>query len=273
MISSGLQKIYPHKKDFSLIHSFGITTIDVQSLAENFSIFDGRVIPNQNEPDTRFTPALPPLPYGCVGETAAFDSGIQDGATYRPDVPYLQTAPFDTTAGRDIRAVLQTLIDKSVLIRGDGTVGPKRLAYFNVYGANNITDADAARIGVYINQNEKQGVWVGTFWYPEFEHPNADGSLPAPSFVMSAASMHCHLITGWKTINDVVYLEDISWQGNNYAAAGLDYISTDIYNALLAQPYTGAFRTTKMPSGGAIPIGMTAWVDHVVAYVRSLFNV
>ena len=270
-MKSGLLKIKPDRRDFSLLHSFSATVADVQSLPANFSIFDGRIIPNQELPDTRFNPPIPPLFYGCVGETAAFDSGIQDGVTYRPDTPYLQTAPFDNTTGRDIRTVLQTLIDKPVLITPDGTVGQKRTAYFNVYGANNITDFDAARIGTYINQNEKQGVWCGTYWYPEFEQP-IEGVLPSPSFDTSKASMHCHLITGWKTINGQVCLEDISWQGMDYANAGIDYITEPVYNALLEQPFTGSFRITKMPSGGAIPIGMTAWVDHVVAYVRQLFG-
>lgn len=275
MIKSGLNRIKPDRRDYSLIHSFGITAGDVDSLPDNFSIFDGQTIPNQELPDTRFDPPVPPLLFGCVGETAAFDSGIQDSEVYRPDTPYLATYPYTNTTGRDMRAVLETLRNNEVLLRQDGNKGPKRKAYFNVYGANKITDFDAARIGVWINQTEKQGVWAGTFWYAEFAAP-MNGILPLPSFKTTEATMHCHLITGWKTMNGKVYLEDISWQGENYGDRGKDYISEEIYNALLAQPYTAAFRVTKMDAAG-VPIGIQANIDHViyllVQFIRNKFGV
>lgn len=267
-MKSGLNRISPNRKDYSLLHTFGAITPAPDELPSSFSIFDGRTIPNQELPDSRFTPALPPLPMACVAETAAFDSGIQDNKVYNPEPIYRGTPGRE--GGRDIREVLQYLIDHGP----DGT--NKRTAYFNVYGAGAIDDFDAARIAVWINQVEKRGVWVGTYWYPEFSRPN-NGILPIPSYITATASGHCHLVTGWVEINGVIYLEDISWQGTDYANFGIDYISRENYNALLAQPFTGAFTITKLEGHSPVPIGYQALVDHVVyslnQFIKQLFHV
>lgn len=278
MIKSGLAKVIPDHKDYSILDTFkdhpvfGGVIADPTTLPDNFSIYDGREIPNQNADDTRFSFLIPPLPYGCTGETGAFDCGLQDNAVYNPQDLYLNTPPGGD-GGRDIRSMLQTLIDRGPRLP-DGTFGPKRLAYFNCYGSGKIDDFDAARIGLWINQQEKRGIYLGTFWYPEFENPDANGSLPMPtSFDMSIASLHCHLGVGWRVLNGVEEIQDLSWQGTDYANAGVDWIPRDLYNALMAQPYTGAFTATKMPSNTPIPIGYQAEIDHLVAYIRQLFSV
>lgn len=265
MIKSGLKKIRPYHRDLSLIHTlikYGATP-ELTSLPAIFSIYDGRSIPNQNQLDTRFIPAVRPLPEGCTAETITFDAGIQDGATYPPDDFYFATPPGTDNVGRDARVALQTAINRGFKLP-DGTIGAKRTAYFNCYGVGKIDDFDAARIGLWINQTEKRGVLAGTWWYAEYEQVGKDGILPLPSFNTSIASLHFHLITGWKTIGLDQYLEDISWQGEDYANAGIDYISREQYNALMAQPYTGAFTETKLQGMTPVPIGMQAYVDHVV---------
>lgn len=268
MIRQGLKKIVPDRRDYSLLHTFGATVADVQSLPTKFTIYDGRVIPNQNEPDTRFTPPVRALFEGCTAETGTFSCGLQDNALYRPDDLYDNTPPGTDGEGRDARLMLQTLITRGVK-SVDGTVGNKRVAYFNCYGAGPIDDFDAARIGIWINQSERRGVLIGTWWYPEFESVGADGVLPLPSFNIKNATLHFHLITGWDNKNGQDVLEDISWQGMNFGNAGLDYMTRAQYNALMAQPYTGAFTLTKMPSNTPIPIGWQAVVDHLIYYLRN----
>lgn len=275
---SGLDPVKADRRDYSLLPSikagaiYGATATDPKGLPDNFSIFDGRKIPNQLETDNRFNPPLDPLLFGCVGETAAFDAGIQDGAVYRPDVPYYNTPPYTNTSGRDMRVMLKALIDKEFLKTQEGTTGPKRTAFFNVYGAGKIDDFDAVRIALWINQNEKRGVWVGTWWYPEFNHVGRSGIIFSPSYNTTTASLHCHLITGWKTIKGQIYLEDISWQGEDYANVGFDYMSREIYNKLMTQPYTASFTQTKLGANAPVPIGMTAVVDHLVYWLLQLFR-
>ena len=82
-------------------------------------------------------------------------------------------------------------------LKPDGSFGPKRLAYFNCYGAGAIDDFDAARIGTYINQRERRGVFVGSWWY--FGSTFA-AEPPAPSFDIREAALHCYLVTGWKDV-------------------------------------------------------------------------
>lgn len=269
---NGLAKILPHPKDYSFLHSqrsFGALIPDPEGLPADFSIYDGRSIPDQDMLDTRFTPPLKQLHFGCTGETGAFESGLQDGELYDPEDLYDNTRPYVSTTGRDMRDMLDTLRNRGPR-KADGTFGPKRTAYFNVYGAGKITDADAARIALWINQSEKRGVYVGSYWYSEFARKDAKGSLPIPSFKTQYAPLHAHLVVGWRTLPDgTVELQDLSWQGDDY---GVCWIPSVLYNALLAQPFTGAFTTTKQTSGTPIPIGYRAVIDHLIYFVRELFR-
>lgn len=273
-MKSGLNKIYPHRKDKSLLHSFGATTFDTQGLPANFSVYGGQLIPNQDLPDTRFSPPLPPLPMACTGESTSFICSLEDTTKlFNPQFTYIHTPPGIDGEGRDIRAALQSAIDTG-LEDSNGVVGYKRLAYFNVYGAGAIDDYDACKIALWINQDEKRAVSVGSYYYSEFvENVPASGIAPTPSFNTSLASMHNWIVTGWTTINGVEYLETIPWIGMNYAANGKLYMSRAIYNGLMGQPWSGAFSITKVSSVTPVPIGYTAIIDHLIYFVRNLFGV
>lgn len=272
MIKQGLNKISPNRKDFSLLHSFGALDFDTKGLPATFSIFDGRVIPNQNELDERFSPASRPLPEGCTAETTTFIAGLEDGATYLPDAFYFATPPGTDNTGRDIRTALQTSIDIGFRSDRINPPGNKRTAYFNCYGSGKIDDYDATKIGIWINQQEKRGVSVGSWWYWGI-FAKGDGILPSPSFDISQATLHNWLVTGWVTIADVEYLECIPWCGMDSGNNGIVYISRVIFNALMGQPYTGAFTLTKVSSVTPIPIGYQAIIDHLVYFIRNLFGV
>lgn len=263
-LGSGLNKIAPHRKDKSFLHTYSAVVPDPKSLPEKFSIYDGRPIPSQIENDTRFTPPIPPLFNGCTGETGSFESGIQDGELYSPQDLYLNTSPGDA-GGRDIRAMLQVLCDRGPR-KADGNFGLKRSAYFNVYGAGKIDDTDAAKIALWINQEEKRGVYVGTWWYWG-SAPSA--VLDVPSFKRAEASLHCYLITGW----DGDDLEVIPWLGMTVGFGGKFKMSRVIYNALMAQPWTGAFTITKGGGMAPITIGVQAYIDHLVYFIKNLFGV
>lgn len=264
MIRNGLSKIAAHRKDYSLIHTFGATQFDVKGLPENFSIYDGRPIPNQNNFDDRFSPVLRPLPMGCTAETTTFIAGLEDGALYPPDDFYFATPPGTDGEGRDIRASLSTAKSRGFKLP-DGTIGAKKGDYFNCYGAGKIDDFDAVRIALWINQTEKRGVSVGSYFYPQFV--GVEGIVSVPSFNTTEASLHDWLVTGWKTIEGKEYLEAITWQGQM-----LQYYSREIYNALMQQPYTGAFTLAKTPPTGAVAVGYQAIIDHLVYFIRNLFS-
>lgn len=267
----GLDKIIPDTRDYSLLHTFAGTIPDPEGLPDRYSNYDGRAIPDQNADDARFPFLIPPLPFGCTGEAGAFDSGIQDKADYNPQDLYLNTPPRDPYSGRDIRKMLQTLIDRGPK-KIDGSFGPKRLAYFNCYGSGKIDDFDAARIALWINQFERRNVIVGTWWYQEFNSAGNDGILPEPSYQMAGAQLHCHLVTGFdKTYKDE-YVETIPWRGKQVGKDGLFYMPRSMYNALMRQPWTGAFTITKQPVSSPIPVGYMAVIDHLVYMVRNLWN-
>lgn len=279
MIPNACNLVLPDGRDFDLLRTAQVVPGDLATLPKNFSNYNGEVIPDQRLFDVRFSPPTRPLPNGCVAETGTFDAGIQDGRLYRPDWSYDRTPPYNDQWGRDMRVMLKHQINAG-LMDASGNVGNKRRAFFNVYGAGKITDFDAAKIALWINQTEKRNVWVAAWWYAEWEFLNNTGILPLPSFNIkngSGTTLHARLITGFdKTYKDE-YLEEISWQGMDIGHAGRDYISKDIYNASLAQPYTGAFTITKVPpTVPIVSVGVQAHVDHIVyalrQYVRDLFG-
>lgn len=274
MFQDALLKIWPHRRDKSFLHTYGATNFDTRGLPAQFSIYDGRAIPNQHLQDIRFSPPLPPLPLGCTGETTTFAAGLEDNALYDPVDFYHATPPGDDFEGRDIRTALQTAIERGFKLPS-GVIGAKRTAYFNCYGAGAIDDFDAVRIAIWINQSEKRGVSIGSYFYAEFLQ-TSNGSLPLPSFntKLPTTTLHNYLCTGWRTLQDgTEELELIMWVGENYGTKGLVYMSRTIYNALMQQPWTGAFTITKESGDAAVSIGITAYVDHLVYFIRQLFHV
>ncbi len=269
-MKSGLNLIYPNRKDYSLVHTFGGSTA---GLPDNFSIYDGRIIPDQDADG---------LPFACTAYATTFIAGLEDGTSYPIKDFYLATPPGDN-GGRDIRTALSVAKNRGFLLP-DGTIGAKKGDYYNCYGTGKIDDFDASRIGCWINQQEKRGVTVGSWFYPEFvvnfvqgsgggtTHPAQNGIVPTPSFNTTQASLHNWTVTGWKTINGILYLEAESWQGNF-----LQYFSREIFNALMKQPYSGSFTLAKTPITGPVPVGLTAYYDHIVyvlvQFIRNLYHV
>lgn len=269
----GLCKIHPDRKDYSLVHTFGALNT---GLPTSFSIYDGRIIPDQNELDDRFVPAVRPLPMGCTAESQTFAAGLADKQTYLPDDFYFATPPGTDGTGRDMRVSLQTAIDYGFKRQGSGIEDGRRKAYFNCYGAGGIDDFDAARMALWLNQSEKRAVSVGSWWYPNWTRNSVSrqtGILPLPSFNTKEATLHNWLVTGWGVIHGVDSLEVISWQGEDFGRHGICYISRAIYNALMAQPYTGAFTMTKLDGTTPVPIGYQAVIDHFIYWFRNLLKI
>lgn len=268
----GLCKISPHRKDYSLLHTFGAVLPDPQGLPSSFSIYDGRKIPHQGLLDDRFTPALRPIPVGCTAEMCTFNAGLEDDSLYDPVDFYFAVPPGKDGEGRHMRVALNTASTRGFLLP-DRSIGAKRAPYFNCYGAGPIDDFDAAKIALWLNQYQKVGVSAGVWWYYEFGSPEK-GSLPIPSFDTTRATLHAVLITGWRTLEDgTEELEILSWQGMDYGNAGRVYMSRTIYNAIMQQPWTGAFTQRALDGRTPTNIGVQAYIDHFVYWFRSTFNV
>ncbi len=270
---TGLRPIQPHKTDYDFLSSFGATTPDPEGLPENFSVYDGREVPDQNQDDQRFPFSIPALPQGCTAESGTFDSGIQDNDLYNPQDLYLHTPDYNPYTGRDIRAMFSTLKEHG-LLKADGTLTGNRSAYFNVYGSFRISDADAVRIAIWVNQYEKRSVYIGSWW--EWGN-NPQTILPEPTYLTKNGTLHCYLCTGWKTIDGTLYLEIIPWLGKNVGDSGKFYMDVSIYNKLMIMPYTAAFTVTKGDIANPVALGLQAHTDHViyslVQFIRNLFNV
>lgn len=271
-LRNGLCKIAPHRKDYSLLRTFGDVLPDPGGLPAHFSIYDGRPIPNQGTWDDRFTPALRPLPVGCTAEMCTYNAGLEDDALYNPVDFYFAIPPGTDGEGRDMRVALNTAATRGFLLPTGG-IGAKRAPYLNCYGSGQIDDFTAVKIALWLNQHYKVGVSAGMWWYYEFFNTK-DGSLPLPSFDTSRATLHAVLITGWRTLPDgTEELEIISWQGMDYGLKGLAYMPRATYNAIMQQPWTGAFVQAPLNGRDPITVGIQAYIDHFVYWFRNAFNV
>lgn len=284
MVKSGAEKLRPDRHDYSLLHTLGLVApwykrwftkplagVVNEGLPANFSIYEGQPIPNQAFPDDRFVPIVDVLDFGCTGESQTFAAGLADKQTYRPDDFYDNTPPGGRTMGRDMRKSLQTAIDRGFTTSPNIAPGNKRKAYFNCYGAGTIDDYTAAKIALWVNQAERRAVTIASWWY--WAKVPKTGIASLPSFNMDEATLHNYIATGWVTIKDVEYLECIGWVGMNFGKRGIIYISQPIYNALMRQPWTGAFTMTRDDGTAPLPIGWQAVVDHFIYWFRNRFGV
>lgn len=251
----GTGPVAKDKRDYDYHKTFG--TVSVPAFPENFSIDAGLTMPNQ-EADG--------LPFGCTSYTSSDLCTDEDGLTY-DDYSYLYhlTPPGTDSEGREMRAALSTICKYGPKNK-NGTVGPKRTAYFNIKASGIIDAFDAVRVAIYSTQDEKRGVSAATPWFGGFFGPIASTATFDPAY----ASWHNHAIKGWKTINGVPYLLSKPWQGPNYGDKGWVYFSREVWNQLMKIDGSAAFTLSKVAPGDIQTVGVE-WVRNLVAFLLSLF--
>lgn len=258
MIRHGANRSRADKKDYSYFRTHGwkfgglpTTLPDLE-----YSYLDGRPIPDQNQADTRFSPALIALPLGCTGEAQTFLKGLQDNALYNPKFTYDKTCLIENHGpeeGCDIRNSSKSLrvfgaqrVDETT---NEQAVQHKSGQTFSVDKAPGRDWFDSQRIAL---RNEKQGISVGTIWFSEWENPDPTGLL-SPTFVYDGNadeySWHNYAFTGEKVINGEPTLEVVSWQGENYAVKGIAYMNRATFNRAFDIYGTIALITAKALPG------------------------
>lgn len=212
--------------------------------------------PNQNDDNA---------PTECVGYTAADIMCDLFGLSFSPDWIYknalvLSNTP-PTTAGADPHKGLQSLVAFGGLLQMMAPISASLQgelmcanpanwpAYCSIASlqrvengtANVLGNGDAFTSILTAASSVNRGISVATPWVPEFETPNADGTVNTPDFTdIVFDDGHNWVAKGMKTINGVPHVMVKSHQGKNFGDKGWLYFNRETVNGLLAIEGTAA---------------------------------
>lgn len=259
-MKSGLKPIKKDHRDYDYHKTYGSSS--TPTLPDNYTVSQGWY-PNQAQADNSFTPRVPPLPYGCTDWTPCVVCGDEDGARYNPG--FIENFTHaNANVGGDIRVALSAIKNNGLQLP-DGTIVKKHQAYFNVNPSGNIDWFDAVRLAMYSAYNEKRGVIIGSYFYPNWGLRS--GILPVPEAGWDTL-LHCWGVEGWSTVNDQPYLQCNFLIGIDYGQA---LMSRPIFNQLMQWGYSGAFTIEKNVLGVIQTVDMSI-VERIVSYIRNLWH-
>lgn len=258
-----LPGIKPHlldRRDHALHATFpqfgAVPPGDLPILIYNYDA--GLSMPNQNALDQRFTPALPPIPFGCTGECSTDLCGDEDKAIYDPQYTYDRTCDIeghDYTSGCDIRNSMKSLTIYG--LRKDGETqlqaqARKRGKYFTIDKLVGRDWFDSFRLAL---RGNKRSISVGTPWFIEWASGNlgSDGLLTS-QFIYngnpSEYDWHDTKVSGEDLVNGEPVLMVKSWQGPNIGDRG--WVKWDRATFNRAYDIYGTFSATPgMPVSAA----------------------
>lgn len=252
---------HPHlldTRDHALHHTFPQFSAVTPGLLipMDYTLDAGLFVPDQNNIDTRFNPALPALPFGCTGETSTDICADEDKVLYDPQYTYLNTCAMEghgPDGGCDIRNSMKSLTIYG--LRKDGetneqAIKRKRGKYFTIDKVPGRDWFDSFRLAL---RGNKRSISVGTPWFGEWGWAGwgnlvtvlPDGSyqitgggiptgimpLPNTNIDLQRVSWHDYKICGEKTINGVPYLIGKPWAGVGFGDKGFIYLRREVFNA------------------------------------------
>lgn len=222
------------KRDFSLHRTFpqfGTTTPPVLPF-EDYTYDIGVQLPDQN---------VELIPYGCTGETQTDIKTDQDRIPYDAEYTYRETCFMEGHAedqGCDIRTSVKCLRDYGARPNGKPETEAQnhRSGFsFNVDKVAGRDWFDSFRIALRAN---KQGISVGTPWFPTWNYYAVEGVLPSPSYGelkvinadASSFSWHNYALKGEIVKNDEPMLRVKAWGGTHIGDKGWLYMNRDCFN-------------------------------------------
>lgn len=207
--------------------------------------------------------------HNCSGFTQGDLIADQEGVIIDPGEIYRDTPPYRNDTGRDLRTSLKRICSKpSKYYLKDGEAKP-RSGYYNVRPSGKIDAFDAVRIAIWVNQQEKRSVSVGSSWF--WFNPPKGIAEPQKSYAWTGALGHNYKISGWKMIDGVMYLRGKPWQGDKWGDKGWIYFNREVFNKLMKVRGNEAFTVAD----DSAPVQTIDWniIDTLVNFIRELFNV
>lgn len=212
-------------------------------------------------------------PTECTGYAQTDLATDEDGVIYSPDYTFAQTLRLTNSPpesqGADLRASLKSTIAYGLLPKAEAPFSAKekgqtfvadwqrwlayvdraqknaKPAFFTITGPYDAFDN--IRSALWLNQASKQGISIGTPWYPEWSATGSDGIAPLSDFSRDPNSLPWHnwAVKGFTTIKGVPYFIGKSWAGPKFGDKGFTYFSRENINGVLAVRGTGAFTIAK----------------------------
>ena len=262
MIKHGTRSSRVDHRDFDFFKSFG--TIAPPTFPTEYFTDAGLWMPNQEISDViQGLPTIPPLPYGCTDYTQSDLANDELGQLLRNPLDLDNADHANASGGIDIRTSLNAAIQLGWF-----------KYYFNIQANTPVLDFfDAIRLAAFSGAPEKRSVSWGTPWYSEWENAAQTQSImPSPqSYDPANLPWHNSKLCGWKTINEIPYLINKSWQGTQIGDKGFLYFPREVVNAVMAVSGSVAFTATQAEVANVQTIDVSV-VQWIVSFMRNLLG-
>lgn len=263
MIKSGLKPIsFKDHRTYDFHRTFGTAPSTLKSFS--FDTLGSR--PNQDADG---------LAEACTAYSQNDIASNEDGILYDDyDFTYRNTLnmmdaefgePCDMMKALDATTVYGV---KKKTENAQDALGHRRAPYFIVKKLNDYLD------GLQSAMLVKQGcLSLATPWYPSFEFPNSDGTVPSPNnwADLSRATWHDWEACGIEVINGEPYLASKSWQGAQFGQKGMVYFSREQVNNLLSTKGAGAFGQKRAKPEDIKTVKMTL-IETLISYMNILLK-
>ena len=218
-------------------------------------------MPSQYQPQSVLG-GIPAFPYGCTSYTMADIDNDLSGQLQSSPVTMESVTHANERGGLDVRSAFKA----AQQLKWIGN-------YFNIRAYSQLDWFDSIRYAILSGGFEKRSVSWGCPWFSvwgsDVAAKNAIMSMPDLSQV-SAVGWHNSKFTGWKTINDIPYLVNKSWQGNNIGDGGLLYFSREVVNAVMT--VNGTCALTAANYDGDIKRVSLPVVQMILSYLRNFIG-
>ena len=255
-MKSGLIPNKVDHRDYGHFQTFG--AVMPPSLPQNYSTDAGLWMPSQDVQNVTPNFIVPPLPYGCTDYGTSDAGSDLIGSLLNPEsVDDITNA--NANGGGQVRTALNAALSLGYF-----------KAFFNVQ-PQNLDFFDSVRLASLSGVPEKRSIIVGSPWYSTFESVDSTGILNTPQDFTQIGSWHCWKISGWKLINDQVYLIGKSWQSAQYGDKGYCYFSRSLFNQLMSVNGSVAYSVTNAATPPPQTINTTI-LQWIMSNFRLLFG-
>lgn len=265
-MKNGARPTKQHHKDKDFHKSFG--SVLPSQFPSEYLCDAGLSMPNQEELDVEFTPAVPPMPFGCTNEASADLATDLTGKLYNP-YQLENITHANAKGGYDIRLSLQAARDNLHWFKD----------FYNVQKQPILDWFDSLRLAQFVGAPEKRSLSIGTPWFPSWEKAAVAGIfvMPAPTNEELAAiaaddeaySWHDSKLDGWCLENGTIVYRDKSWQGRNVGRGGFIAFDRATINTVMQIRGTVAFTSTNLVAPESILVQLSG-IQWLLSRVRSI---
>lgn len=257
MIQNGLKPSKPDVRDYDFQKTFG--AIGIPQFPDQYLTDAGFGFPDQNAEGE---------PFGCTNYSQSSIANDIEIAQKHTPVELEAVTHANANGGAQIRDSLQAA-------RKLGWIA----SFFNVQAYAPLDWFDAFRYAIMAGFPEHRSISWGTPWLAEFQNiglgngkTGKDGIVQMPTnFSLTNVPWHNSKFSGWKTIKEIPYLINKSWQGTHIGDGGYLYFSREVVNRIMQISGTVAFTATQSKPTNIQTVDLPI-LDWIISHLKILLG-